>query len=879
MSATPGEIHSPETDEVMPAEIFHLIFEFMAVDNEGFLEDMKACSLVAKSWVANCRPYLFREVELGPPSFYLPSESLNRSRRLAAILKDRPNTIYFIRKIKFTSFTSTDSDLEEVPNSFFSDLFGLSQAQILHIHVRNGQAPYRSGVQNFGWRSLLERYLLTKQLTDIILDGIKNVPLFSILSLPHLAALSISNCQILDTATADSSELSSGIQTLKLISVNFIETDGEVQVQTPFSFCFPKLINLQMERVYGLDQRLKMLEKTRAGMVFPAVESIQIHAPLERFPRFRTVQFLELEFEEYVFWTGWNEASQLLYDSMRYLTHICLQIRTEMQAEPGLNNLIDALSAVKGCNAIQTLELDIFEHVNDLDDWWDPCSRAWNALGDALSSDNDFPHLMKTSFHLDVCLVTCGESDENERAILAEKGFADAHSILYVPLGGLMFSPNMPAPDSPNHTVGSCNELPMELIDLIIGHLYDDIYNDEWHPPITDLKACSLVAKLWVPVCHSYLFQAIYIGSSISMDWYQRLAALIKQNQSIAKFIRKIRFRTVQGVPPTFDDADIASVESLDNPFPVISQMSEVRSLDIMKQGGRYQTGTAYVGWCYLLDWYLSTKQLTSISLTGIDEVPILSILLSPQLTTLNIADCRLAGVEESLSDLRSQHPPFTLENFTRLSASCFSRGFKGWDLSEETHCVADEPMAFPAVTSFKLRCPLGSKFPRFRTLQSLSLIYYTSNYTFDWSELSQFVNDSLRHLTHLHLEIHTEEDAEPILESIQEVLSPYKGVNVLRSFELKLYECGELENWWDTSSDAWTQLGNTLSSVSDFSSLRKVSIYLEIECEDDDDNLPDVLEVKGCPNVTSVLARPLEALVAREDVEVHYEVVITQVF
>ncbi|PPQ65154.1 hypothetical protein CVT24_011049 [Panaeolus cyanescens] len=476
-------------------------------------------------------------------------------------------------------------------------------------------------------------------------------------------------------------------------------------------------------------------------------------------------------------------------------------------------------------------------------------------------------------------------------------------------------------PESPKHTVQSCNQVPMELIDLIIGHLRDDSQSF-----VTDLKACSLVARSWVPVCRAYLFKEVHIVSSAiephSMDRYKQLAALIKQNQTIAKFIRSIQFITIL----TVGDVDIASVESLDNHFPVISQTSEVRSLDITIEGGRkrYQTGTAYFGWCYLLDWYLSTKQLTTISLTGIDEVPILSILLAPQLTTLNITGCYLAStVEESSLDLRSQHSSFALENlkahfitgfsssllglctrlrvmdlysvaFTgsnntnELALPAFPRlaslevgSIDGWDLSEGTHCVADGHTVFPAVTSFKVLCPLESKFPRFRTLQSLSLIYDGSDYAFDWSELSQLVNDSLPHLTHLQLAIHAEEDAEPILESIQKVLSPHNGVNVIRSFELELHESlGDVEDWWDTSENAWTQLGNTLSSASDFPCLRKASISLEIGCangdESDESLMSEVLKGKGCSDFRSVLSGPLEALIAREEVEVHYEVDIT---
>ncbi|PPQ65155.1 hypothetical protein CVT24_011050 [Panaeolus cyanescens] len=308
--------------QVIPPEMFHHIFGYLAIENESFLADVQACSLVAKSWVPVCRSYLFKEVELGPHP--LNPRSLDRSRRLAAILKDHPDIANLVRHIKFSSFAASDNDLEEVDDDSLSVLFGMSQAQALRLHMtydfdNEEPVPYRSGVQAFGWRSLLDRYVAANQLTTISLDGIRDVPLLSILSSSRLEDLSIVYCHVSDMPASSLPSivgknpcftvknlkvehttnltlpligLCSGLQTMNLNNITFVEIDSETEL--PFTFSFPNLTHLGIERVRGWDRQLTAENKQPT---FPAVTSVVIRSPNvdSSFPQFRTLRRLDLE--------------------------------------------------------------------------------------------------------------------------------------------------------------------------------------------------------------------------------------------------------------------------------------------------------------------------------------------------------------------------------------------------------------------------------------------------------------------------------------------------------------------------------------------------------------------------------------------------------
>lgn len=140
---------------------------------------------------------------------------------------------------------------------------------------------------------------------------------------------------------------------------------------------------------------------------------------------------------------------------------------------------------------------------------------------------------------------------------------------------------------------------------------------------------------------------------------------------------------------------------------------------------------------------------------------------------------------------------------------------------------------------------------------------------------LSKLVNDSVRHLMHIKLEIQAEADAGPILENLQEVLSGIKGRNIIQSLSIFLREWLEgIGDWWETSHDAWQRFGDSLRNRDDYPCLRETSFDLLIACADGSSEvLSTVLEEKGCPNFRSVLEGPLQGLTERTDIAVQLEV------
>ncbi|PPQ65152.1 hypothetical protein CVT24_011047 [Panaeolus cyanescens] len=952
----PAPEHIMPATKRLPIELIHLIIDLLAENNNSFVTDLKACSLVAKSWVPICRLYLFKKVEIGS-SISKPHQPLDRYRQLTALVSQNQGFAKFLRNIRFTSIATADDEAEAEPLD--NPSFTLSQMSEVRRLAIAAEECYQPETTHFGWCYILDWYLSTRQLTSLSLRGTNDIPLLPILSSPHLTTLQVDYSRLSDGEYLLSQILAQrhplalevlklgsvkcfplsllglcpNLRTMSLYSVSFIGSDN-----IKFPIAFPRLTSLKIGSIEGWNLRDGTISATGGNLGFPAVTSVEVYCPLKNLPPVQTMECLTLFYEEDHYekdQIDWSKLSRLINDSLHHLTHISLDIHAETEAESAFRNIQQVLSSCKGSNVLEYFELYLQEWLMEPESWWGTSQAAWKGLSDALSSASDFPKLKIASFSL--CLECYNEkyigilniftledfqnilsdaleslicikcAERNGQAlwnILEEKGREDFWGILQRQMEALaerngievhykvdVFSQIPEDEDAtPRNAVPLTGEkLPKELIHLIIDLLVED--NDAF---VSNLKACSLVAKSWASVCRSCIFKEIEIGPSLSvphsMDRYQQLAVLIKKNQDIAKFIQNIRFTTCS----TVDEHDV--VKSLDDPFSALSQMSEVRRLHItiINKCRQYQPGTLYFGWRHILDRYLSTQQLTTISLIGMNEVPILTILSSPQLKSLEINDCDLAGVQAILSTPLADRPRFVLEtlkaewvtnfsfalfslcsNLRDMVIQCVSHQDGNLDSEAGGGLGTDKDVVFSTVTSVKLRGSLDV-IPQFRTLQRFTMTYNLSDDELVWKDLSRLVNDSLHHLTHICLEIEAESEAKLVFDGIQEVLSSCRRDNVLVSFKISLNEwLTDLKDWWDpeASHDAWKRLGDTFSSASDFPYLKNTSIFLVLEIADGEDTvISDTLETKGCHDFRGILSGPLEALMNRKDVEVYYE-------
>ncbi|CCM03808.1 uncharacterized protein FIBRA_05956 [Fibroporia radiculosa] len=76
------------------------------------------------------------------------------------------------------------------------------------------------------------------------------------------------------------------------------------------------------------------------------------------------------------------------------------------------------------------------------------------------------------------------------------------------------------------------SELPQELVDQVIDHLWDDFVS---------LAACSLTCHAWLPSSRTHLFRHVDLDSPSACFRFQQL---LKTSPKIAPFVRKVRVRS-----------------------------------------------------------------------------------------------------------------------------------------------------------------------------------------------------------------------------------------------------------------------------------------------------------------------------------------------
>lgn len=189
-------------------------------------------------------------------------------------------------------------------------------------------------------------------------------------------------------------------------------------------------------------------------------------------------------------------------------------------------------------------------------------------------------------------------------------------------------------------------KLPPDILELILDSLiYDSgagIRRDT-----RPLQACCLVCKSWVYLCRSRLFQDIEIGlwrEEIKPARRKRLANIIKDQPSIGNFIRTIGYTGTQG----YDE----ETEGRDECLSFFIGLPNVRNLEILSSNSQDygKAGVQYFGWRLLLDHYISSGQLTRVSIAGADNLPLLRIVSSPALEKLTLFNCSIASLHKAWS-------------------------------------------------------------------------------------------------------------------------------------------------------------------------------------------------------------------------------------
>ncbi|PPR07876.1 hypothetical protein CVT24_005613 [Panaeolus cyanescens] len=438
---------------------------------------------------------------------------------------------------------------------------------------------------------------------------------------------------------------------------------------------------------------------------------------------------------------------------------------------------------------------------------------------------------------------------------------------------------------------------PVELLHLIFENLDS-----------SDLKACSLVAKLWASLCRPYLFKKVDLSPYFSQKTKKivikriaRLAILFKKYPNLIDSIRLINF-TLPRVPFAWHPRKVnVDGPAIPNSLSTVIQLPKVQTLNILlwecgiTTREAYHAGTQYLGWRILLDRCIEGNQLTTVSLSGLSNLPILPILSCQKLTSLSMVCCHMMDVTSSLPALLAEKRGFALKHLKlryvenmplsllslcsflqtieELHESAFSQVESGVSIpyssrfpnvtSLDINNVVgwDRRTSFPAVTSLTISGSFNG-LPRFGNLEKLHLSFSddleSDTYQDEhWDELSQIIHESRFHLTDISFNVFSESDACPSLRGIQTLLSSIKGKNALRSFGIRMEELvTDADEWWLTSYHSWKQLGDTLGSISDFPHLQEVSFSLLVEASlSTKEDVQEALEEHGLAGGIRVVA------------------------
>ncbi|KAF9044235.1 hypothetical protein BJ165DRAFT_1405082 [Panaeolus papilionaceus] len=231
----------------LPIEIYQLIIDTI---HEGTncsasekLRDLRACSLVCRSFVALCQRHLFAEAQVGPGF----NGGLDRDR-LALSLQSNASLANFVKRMVYSS----PSNAVQPGNApFLSLLLHLPQVQYLHIYCEDESPDFgRVLGQPYGASHFFKQYISSGSLTSLSIDGVKLVPLIA--SEPGLPPAS-SSLRLLDLQHVDGVSLSCFPTGMHLNTLCIAQSFEGFLGTLSFSTVFPILKNLRIHAVVITD--------------------------------------------------------------------------------------------------------------------------------------------------------------------------------------------------------------------------------------------------------------------------------------------------------------------------------------------------------------------------------------------------------------------------------------------------------------------------------------------------------------------------------------------------------------------------------------------------------------------------------------------------
>ncbi|PPR07873.1 hypothetical protein CVT24_005609 [Panaeolus cyanescens] len=569
----------------------------------------------------------------------------------------------------------------------------------------------------------------------------------------------------------------SELRTMELFALKVAPMDN--QINTHSSLTFPNLTSLEVREVDNWSTYQNPTHET----IFPALTSLILHDAAETFLQVSTLESLEVVF----CYSGCDDEdertaklSQFIHNSRRNLTRLVLHIEAaETNEEPIARRISEILSPIQSCNVLRSLVLNVIDIFGDdvyVEDWLDEAYDTWEALGCTLGSPRGFPRLREVSISLEVACDD--ESLVTLYDILDDRGYPDFQTVFLDPFYRLIVRKDTKLEYREDSATGK---------------------NDSRRPPSSS-QLCP----------RNYL-----------------------QHNNVQR-------------------SDMVHVASQDIPcdssyLSIFFHLPEVHTLEIRNSKEKhisYKAGDnpKGFGWQSFLDQYIAADKLTSRLLSTISNVPILAILSSPHLTTLNILNCHLSDTGSCIPSLYANRPNYALKHLTAQKISNLSLSLLGLCSNLQTVNLfvftfaesgarddIPSPFIFPSLTSLEIHFADGWDYfptsadvtskpgydpqlsvisslkisgifedlPLFCAAESLDLELNADDLgEEDCTRICQLVTVSQHHLTHIRINIVSEDDDAPIsLQGIRDMLSVFEEGSVLTSSHISVSAVTDVGN------------------------------------------------------------------------------------
>ncbi|KAF9046744.1 hypothetical protein BJ165DRAFT_1611122 [Panaeolus papilionaceus] len=473
--------------------------------------------------------------------------------------------------------------------------------------------------------------------------------------------------------------------------------------------------------------------------------------------------------------------------------------------------------------------------------------------------------------------------------------------------------------------------VPLDVVDLILHHLtFGMTYYIRCSPSIAmrTLYSCRLVCKSWLYLCRSYIYREIQLGNTSreSLHEVQRLDRLIQTEPSIGSMVRTLGHNDFES--DSEDSMDIVTWERRDEFLSCLRRMPNVRHLEIFCTAWHCyeEAGFRCLGWRVTFDYYVSCRNLTSLCIWGVGDLPVLPIISSPNLEQLQLDKCFFLDLNPGLSSRAAQACKSKLKS---LKAKTMLLDNVLWPLfaiihphlehlalialSRENDDWYPHSISFPHLTSLFIRDwsdwstlrilrrdseprVLGGHVPSgqttsvgsnaisntFPALENLTIISegHGDFRESHWYEIQALVNPSWATLVHVVVTLHLHESytVDQFLLGLNDMLAAGKRKNVLKSLEVVL---GAYMSDSDSPQDSlkraqshhrgWSRLGSTIvDDKRDFPCFQRLCVHYYLgwhtlfpyENYEVDQKILD-----------SILSEPLEKVISCPDINFEYQV------